>query len=290
MKSIHKRLIIAVFCSLLFTGCSALSNTSSDSDQTSSKESATQEQTAVEQTTQEQITQEQTTDPEVEMNINYAEVASIQIVDISDDMYEEKLQYDLTSEQVDGFIASIDDLTLSNKKSGNKGCYKLNMYDKDGNLIDVWKVNILKYITNNKGETYKSDSIKTWLKSVEGTFNISLESIFSRKPAKNYFSLMSEASFGKIHELTENNFQESLDIDLNEKDINEMTSSLQNVEFSGTASNNIKKKYTIDVFNENGATLYILYADENLKIYNDFGYEISGGNIKEWLEKLINGN
>ena len=42
-----------------------------------------------------------------------------------------------------------------------------------------------------------------------------------------------------------------------------------------------------DVFSEDGAALYYFVVDENMKIYTDYGYELTGGGIADWVAKRI---
>lgn len=283
MRALHNVIMIAVLGSLLFTGCNSLSDGTDDTDNNSS-----QEQTTQVQITEELTTQEQTADPEVEMNNNYAETASIKIVDISDDMFAEKMQYDLTAEQVRGFIDSLDDMNELPRRAGGRGYYTLSLYDKNGELIDDIQVDLNKRFTDSKGVSYRSDKMKAWLGSVESSLDMSIASVLGRTPSQNYFSLMSEASSGSLKEEMKTNFDKVLDKKLSEDDVMGLADALRDAEISVSTSEISEKKYTVDVYDEYGASLYILYADSDLNVFTDYGYEVSGGNIKEWMEQSIN--
>ena len=110
---------------LLFTGCN------STTDDANVNNASTEAQVTEIETTAAQVTEEETTDVNSGSIDRFSEITSIKIVDISDDLYEDKLDYTLTSEQVSSFIELQSDLSLYDKRSGSHEWYKLELYGKD---------------------------------------------------------------------------------------------------------------------------------------------------------------
>lgn len=269
MKQIYKRILTVLLCSVLCTGC-GINNDGTIGDNTNSS-------------------QEQNTHVEVEMDIDYSKVASIQIVDVSEDMYEEAMQYDLTTEQVNGFIDVLNDLVEVDVQSGNRSCYRMNLYDGAGNPIDSIEVDSNKCITSSNGTVYeKGAKFEEWLTNVELSLGISLDSVWGRRPSKQYFSLLTLADTASLDEVKETNFDEGLELEISKEDIEELSQHMANVSFSKKAKELDEYKYVIEFFSSQEASLYILYVDNKLNVYTEYGYEISGGGVKDWVKAVIN--
>ena len=281
MKSIHKRILISACCMLLFTGCG------STTDDANINNTSTEAQVTEIETTEAQVTKEEPTDVNSGSIDRFSEITSIKIVDISDDLYEDKLEYTLTSEQVSSFIELQSDLSLYDKRSGSHEWYKLELYGKNDLLIDTFAVGTNYFITDSAGRSYKSDKLKDWLKSVTESYDMSISKVSGRQPSDNYFKFLSEGTSGRFTEKAETNFDKVLELELTETDIKELSSALENTEFSKEATTDIPFKYTIEVYNKYGAFLYAIYVDENMHIYTEYGYEITGGTITDWVEERI---
>ena len=276
MKNIHKGILISACCMLMITGCGSTTDDNTNTNVTTES-----------QVTEANVTEEETTDVSNESIDRFSEITSIKIVDISDDLYEDKLEYTLTTEQVSSFLELQNDLYLNDKRSGSYEWYKLELYGKDDALIDTFSVGTNYFITDSAGRSYKSDKLKDWLKSVTESYDMSISKVCGRQPSDNYFKFMSEGSSGRLDEKAETNFDKVLELELTETDIKELSSALENIEFSKEAIADIPFKYTIEVYNKYGAFLYAIYVDENMHIYTDYGYEITGGTITDWVEERI---
>jgi len=281
MKSMHKGILISACCMLLFTGCN------STTDDANVNNASTEAQVTEIETTAAQVTEEETTDVNSGSIDRFSEITSIKIVDISDDLYEDKLEYTLTSEQVSSFIELQSDLSLYDKRSGSHEWYKLELYGKDDEPIDTFAVGVNYFITDSTGRSYSSDKLKDWLKSVTESYDMSISKVCGRQPSDNYFKFMSEGTSGRFDEKAETNFDKVLELELTETDIKELSSALENIEFSKEATADIPFKYTIEVYNKYGAFLYAIYVDENMNIYTEYGYAITGGTITDWVEERI---
>lgn len=276
MKSIHKGILISACCMLLFTGCGSTTDDNTNTNVTTES-----------QVTEANVTEEATTDVNNGSIDRFSEITSIKIVDISDDLYEDKLEYTLTSEQVSSFIELQSDLSLYDKRSGSHEWYKLELYGKNDELIDTFAVGANYFITDSTGRSYSSDKLKDWLKSVTESYDMSISKVCGRQPSDNYFKFMSEGTSGRFDEKAETNFDKVLELELTETDIKELSSALENIEFSKEATADIPFKYTIEVYNKYGAFLYAIYVDENMHIYTEYGYEITGGTITDWVQERI---
>ncbi|MBO7426267.1 MAG: hypothetical protein J6U23_11375 [Clostridiales bacterium] len=285
MKFVNKGLLISVCCMLLIAGCSSTTNETTVSDVSTEARITEQETTEVQET--EASTEVQETEVSDESVDQSSEITLMKIVDITDDMYEDKLEYTLTPEQVSTFIEIQDELSVCEKGAGWLQWYELEMYGQDDGLIDILKVDMNYHITDSTGQTYESGKLEDWLKSTEESFDMSYSAFRERIPSDNYFMRMSEGFFGELDEKAETNFDEVLSLDLNETDINELSDALENVEFAKEATTDIAKKYSIIVYGRNGGCLYEIFVDEDMHIYTDFGYEITGGTIKDWVEERI---
>ncbi len=111
-------------------------------------------------------------------------------------------------------------------------------------------------------------------------------------PNVDYFVLLSEnGCHGDLVEWVETNFDEGIDAKLTNEDITALKEALEGVTFSDTttdvSSNSEIVKYSLDLFSGHGADLYMFRIAENGDIYNEAGYEITGGSIHEWVQDML---
>ena len=66
---------------------------------------------------------------------------------------------------------------------------------------------------------------------------------------------------------------------------------MEGVSFSDTTTDmsfeSKNYKYTVEIFDEHGADLYILRINENGDMFNGYGYEIIGGSTREWYQDML---
>jgi hypothetical protein len=239
----------------------------------------TESQTTEAKSTEIETTEAKTSDDSGEISDIYADVESIKVLDVTDGMYEDEMSYDLTPDQVKVFIDSINKSDVKDKPPGCKGYYRLELYGKDGVLIDTLMVDYSRNVINSQGRVFSSAELESNLKSMEEANGITLNDVWSRTPGGNYFTLMSDGSFGEIIEITETSFDVGLDLKLSKDDINGLMEALNNTEISKKPIDKDDFKYKIEVLSEEGASIYIFVVDEDMRIYTEYGYEISGGGI-----------
>lgn len=283
MRTLRKGMIIT-FCSLMLTGCGTAQAQTTEARTTEVQ--TTEARTTEAETTEEQTTEAKTTDDSGEVSGLYTDVAAIRIVDETDGRYEGAMLYDLTPEQVQGFIEAINESDAMDYVPGAAAFYRLNLYGEDGTLIETFEVNSHRSMIDSSGRGTNGFAIEAWLESMEEEYGITYESVWGRQPADDYFILMSEGASGNFREITETNFDQGIDLNLTKDDISELTEALKDTEIS-KESKEINPKYMFDVFSEDGAALYYFVVDENMKIYTDYGYELTGGGIADWVAKRI---
>lgn len=283
MRKLRKGMIIT-FCSLMLTGCGTAQAQTTEARTTEVQ--TTEARTTEAETTEEHTTEAKTTDDSGEVSGLYTDVAAIRIVDETNGRYESAMLYDLTPEQVQGFIEAINESDAMDYVPGAAAFYRLNLYGEDGTLIETFEVNSHRSMIDSSGRGTNGFAIEAWLESMEEEYGITYESVWGRQPADDYFILMSEGASGNFREITETNFDQGIDLNLTKDDISELTEALKDTEIS-KESKEVTPKYKFDVFSEDGAALYYFVVDENMKIYTDYGYELTGGGIADWVAKRI---
>ena len=240
-----------------------------------------------------------TTEPEIEDDTKietaediFGKVSAITVVDLVDDMYEEPLEVKLTSAEVAAFMAIHPETNPSEKALGHKAEYALQLYDEGGN--EAGRLTVLNYdtVVYEDGNVYKkSDEFETWLTDIEISHDLSLNNMYGRKPGDDYFMMLSAGAYGIMDERLETNFDEGLEADLTSEDIAALGEALEGVSFSDTTTDmsfeSKNYKYTVEIFDEHGADLYILRINENGDVFNGYGYEIIGVSIHGWVQDML---
>lgn len=220
----------------------------------------------------------------------FGRAAAIRVVDVADGMYEEPLQIDLTAEEVEAFLKIHPELNPSEKALGFGGKrYVLQLFDGNGN--ETGRLTVMSHgtVIGDDGTTYKQEGeFKDWITAVEASHDIS----WDRRPGADYFVLLSEdGCHGDLVEWVETNFDEGIDADLTNEDVTALKEALEGVTYSDTTTdvsyNSEIVKYSVDIFSGYGASLYTLRISENGDVYNEAGYEITGGSIDEWVQDML---
>ena len=220
----------------------------------------------------------------------FGRAAAIRVVDVADGMYEEPLQIDLTAEEEEAFLKIHPELNPSEKALGFGGKrYVLQLFDGNGN--ETGRLTVMSHgtVIGDDGTTYKQEGeFKDWITAVEASHDIS----WDRRPGADYFVLLSEdGCHGDLVEWVETNFDEGIDADLTNEDVTALKEALEGVTYSDTTTdvsyNSEIVKYSVDIFSGYGASLYTLRISENGDVYNEAGYEITGGSIDEWVQDML---
>ena len=161
----------------------------------------------------------------------------------------------------------------------------------DGNGNETGRLTVMSHgtVIGDDGTTYKQEGeFKDWITAVEASHDIS----WDRRPGADYFVLLSEdGCHGDLVEWVETNFDEGIDADLTNEDVTALKEALEGVTYSDTTTdvsyNSEIVKYSVDIFSGYGASLYTLRISENGDVYNEAGYEITGGSIDEWVQDML---
>lgn len=220
----------------------------------------------------------------------FGKATAIRVADVTDGMYEEPLQIDLTAEEVEAFLKIHPEVNPSEKALGFGGKrYVLQLFDGNGN--ETGRLTVMSHgtVIGDDGTTYKQEGeFKDWITAVEASHDIS----WDRRPGADYFVLLSEdGCHGDLVEWVETNFDEGIDADLTNEDVTALKEALEGVTYSDTTTdvsyNSEIVKYSVDIFSGHGASLYTLRISENGNVYNEAGYEITGGSIHEWVQDML---
>ena len=224
----------------------------------------------------------------------FGKAAAIRVADIADEMYEEPLQIDLTAEEVEAFLKIHPELNPSEKALGfGAKRYVLQLFDENGNETGRLTVFSHGTVVGDDGTTYKKEGeFNDWFTVIETAHDISWDTVCGRRPGENYYVLLSdEGCHGNLREWVETNFDKGIDAKLTNEDITALKEALEGVTFSDTttdvSSNSEIVKYSLDLFSGHGADLYMFRIAENGDIYNEAGYEITGGSIHEWVQDML---
>ena len=240
-----------------------------------------------------------TTEPEIEDDTKietaediFGKVSAITVVDLVDDMYEEPLEVKLTSAEVAAFMEIHPETNTSDKALGHHAEYSLQLYDESGNEAERLTVLSFYTVADEDGNVYnKTGEFETWLNDIELSHDLSVNGLHGRKPGDDYFILLSAGAYGMMEERRETNFDEGLEADLTAEDIAALGEALEGVSFSDTTTDmsfeSKNYKYTVEIFDEHGADLYILRINENGDMFNGYGYEIIGGSTREWYQDML---
>lgn len=250
--------------------------------------------------TQEEISQSEMSD--IELDLGYLdEVTSIEIVDSYEGKYEEELYIELTAEEVAALKAIKDKikpepLPWESNSVGYDG-YKMNLYDKDGNLLTTWNYSFWpNKIVDTQGQFLEyDDALKEWIKEMEETEDVSFK-LYARTPGENYFAELVNADHGNGEDCTDRaGDNEYIRFDLDEEDIctlQELTDTICIIEKSPLTIKEMDHeydnlKYIISVYTDTEAS-YEFYATDDGSIYiqTKYTFLVGGEGVEEWFRTL----
>lgn len=222
------------------------------------------------------------------MNIDYSNISSIELCDLYEDMYSSKLSYLFSTDEVSTFLESVSSITESDVPSGSRAYYQLKLRDGNNDIIDIWTIDSYASITSLNGKNFvRNGEIDALLTSIEKKNKLSLDSVYGRSPGTNYFYMLQYAKTAEIDEMTETNFDNGIELELSEIEISDFTDCVQKEKFSKKAKKIDDYKYVVEFFSENEASLYIFYVDKEWKVFTEYGYELTEGEVSKYIKEII---
>lgn len=238
----------------------------------------------------------------VELDLEYLdEVSSIEIADSYEGKYEEELSIVLTEEEVLALKEikeeiKAEPLPWEYNSVGYDG-YKMNLYDKDGNLLTSWNYSFWpNKIVDTQGQFLDyDDALKEWIKDMEETEDVSFK-LYARTPGENYFAELVNAEKGHGEDCTDRaGDNEYISFDLDEKDIRtlqELTDTICIIEKSPLTIKEMDHeydnlKYSFSVYTDMDAS-YDFYVTDDGSIYiqTKYTFLVGGEGVEEWFRTL----
>ncbi len=238
----------------------------------------------------------------VELNLEYLdEVVAIEIVDSYEGKYEEELYIELNAEEVSALKAIKDEiksepLPWESNSVGYEG-YKMNLYDKDGNLLTSWNYTFWpNKIVDAQGQFLNYDTeLKEWIKEMEETHDV-IFSLYARTPGENYFAELVNADHGHGEDCTDRaGDNEYISFDLDDEDIftlQELTDTICIIEKSPLTIKEMDQeydnlKYIVDVYTDTESSYSFCITDDgSVYIQTKYTFLIGGEGVEEWFRTI----
>ncbi|MBR3630291.1 MAG: hypothetical protein IKN55_07465 [Oscillospiraceae bacterium] len=221
--------------------------------------------------------------------MDYNTISKVRLTDAFEGMMSDTIAEELPAAFVDQFHEAAGEITESDHPSGCRMYYALNMYTSSEDVAEQWIVDSHDCIISSNGKTYKrSGKLDAWLTHIETSYGLTLDSVYGRKPTANYFAMLQDAVSADFDEITATNFDKGFEYSANQAEISGLISAMgTDVKFSGKGKVPDSYQYTVEFFDQNGASLYILYIDKKGRIYTEYGYEITSSGLSDWLKSII---
>jgi len=229
-----------------------------------------------------------------DFSVDYLDqVAAIEIDDVVEGKYKESIRCNLTREEVEGLKEIKDSLELSDITEKELSYqYKLNLYDKDGNLITYWEVVNFYYIIDGNGQFINNDGeLEAWIEGVEESRDLITE-IYDRTPGENYFSELCNISKGNGQEVVDHyDGVEYISFDLDGEDIQSLNSLCESIGVIEEPKEKIKYRddlyYTMDVYTDTGE-YYEFYISNDGTVYIQLKqtYQVVGDDVYAWFRGI----
>lgn len=237
----------------------------------------------------------------VELNLEYLdEVVAIEIVDSYEGKYEEELYIKLTAEEIAALKGMKDrmvsePLPWESNGVGYSG-YKMNMYDKDGNLLTSWNCGSYYRIIDSQGQFIDiNDELREWKKGMEKAHDVSF-SIYARTPGENYFAELVNADHGNgIEVYLANGSDDYIRFDLDDEDLytlQELTDTICVIRKSPLTIKEMDQeydnlKYTLSVYTNTEASYdFVITDDGSIYIQTKYTFLVGGEGVEEWFRTL----
>ena len=239
--------------------------------------------------------------PPAEINVDYLdEVASIEITDVEEWKYRERMNITLTSEEVEALKDIKDCINPSPmpwdvKERYCDGC-RMNLYDAQGNLITCWYNDLLFKIVDDSGQFLSLDAeLEEWMEAIVKSHDL-YSAIYSRAPGLKYFSELENAETGKgIENYLPNGSNDYIRFDMDEEDISSLRELADKMTVTGEAQLSINEmeheydniRYHLSVYTNTEVCYDFYITDEGcVYIQTEGSYQVVGEGVAEWFRNL----
>ena len=219
-----------------------------------------------------------------ELSIDYSKVTAITVSDTAPDLYAEPLNLQLTAAECADFRNAAASLQPKDTPSTSRPYLTLTLTDDSGQTVDVWTVDTNRTITGQNAVFWKQGNIADWLKSVADTNKIGLDAVFGRTPGSGYLQCMKDASRGKVYGSRKTQFDPERVYVLTADDFSALTAAAENAKIIPQQTDLKKYAYMMELYSENGASLYIFYLSDDGKVYTQYRYEVEKGAFTDLIE------
>ena len=174
--------------------------------------------------------------------------------------------------------------------------YKMNMYDKDGNLLTSWNCGSYYRIIDSQGQFIDiNDELREWKKGMEKAHDVSF-SIYARTPGENYFAELVNADHGNgIEVYLANGSDDYIRFDLDDEDLytlQELTDTICVIRKSPLTIKEMDQeydnlKYTMSVYTNTEASYdFVITDDGSIYIQTKYTFLVGGEGVEEWFRTL----
>ena len=214
------------------------------------------------------------------MIFDFNDIASAYLTDVENDMYTDALREELDPELIQSFNTLAKTAAVSDSLSSGRPLYAISFYDDQDNEKLKAVVTDTRCVLINS-EVFSGESFKDILDRIEQEYCLD-DALWEREPSSNYFALMKDAESADIYENVEDHFSSSRCAVLSEELIEQLKKSAGSIEIIGKAEN-FEIRYALRVYSKDESSLYVFYADDEGKTYTEFGYEVKGIPLNNWI-------
>ena len=221
-----------------------------------------------------------------------SKIAKIQIADSISGAYKQDMLIDVDDSLIDQFIIANESILADESSVLRTPMYDLKLYDETGSLLSVWTVDVFKIITTSDGlkiNRKNNEKLDAFLSKIEAEYNLQ-QDLFKRVPGENYYSMLENASSVYFNSQERSQFDgdnNKIRYEVSTDAIYELKSNWRNIDISAFKSEGYSLKYTVNVYDANGISIYAIHIDNQNRIYTSYGYELTGDFISEWLESIM---
>ncbi len=216
-----------------------------------------------------------------------ASVNAVQLRDPVFNMYENNRLERLSTEAAEKLLHALE--TVQEKSTPFDGCmmYALDLLDQNDQVLCSLIVDDNGNIDSSDGRHFvRQGEVSDVLSELEDAYQIK-QNLYDRKPGKDYFTLLTDVSWGRLEEITENNFIDGIDLRLGKENILPIKEHLAQASFADERTEHIVKKYILFLYSEGDGMYYELYFDDNGRVYTAENYEILNSSLTDWLAEYI---
>lgn len=221
-----------------------------------------------------------------------SKVIKIQIADSISGAYNQDMLIDVDNSLIEQFISATEGVLLENNCVVRTPMYDLKLYDETGDLISVWTVDVFKAIVTSEGlrmNRKNNENLDAILSEIESRYNLG-QNLLQRTPGNNYYSMLKNASSVYFNSQERSQFDgdsKKIRCAVSVDTVNELKNNWKKIKISPLKSESYSLKYTINIYDVNGISIYTIHIDAQNKIYSSYGYELSGNFIVKWVDTVI---